>query len=774
MTNERPHDEAPVKPSGVVVNLTTPDVVPNSPLDYALRYAALGWRIVPVWWLDAAGRCSCGEQCTSPGKHPLGKLVPFGQNSASSDPAIVRAWWERFPQANIAVYLQPSGLAAIDIDPRNGGLATIEAVEAQHGPLVSDVLQFTGGGGEHRIFLAPAGSNLPGKLGPGVDVKLNGYVLLEPSNHVSGKRYAFEASSSPLDRIIPSPLPDWLRDLTPRVAPAGDPAPAQVIAPSDLAAIDAALPYIPAGEREVWLRVGFALHESVGGQSGYDRWTRWSQSAADKFDPVDQLRTWRHFRRRGLAGVTKATIFRYAQDHGWPNIGAALPAPVPVDAVAAPIAAAPPHAPDVPYHLLTVPGILGQAVDWINATARKPQPLFAVQAALALGSTIMGRRYRTDNDNWSALYFLNVGPSGSGKEHAKFAVEKLLEAAQLPQLIGVGRFASESGLVSSLIERPTQFSVLDEFGKLLQAASAQNNWTDRNTMRMLIEVWGRANGVIRPTAYSTAGLSSKQAEDIAKRCVRNPSLALVALSTAETLFRGLTTDAVADGFLNRFLPVYADRGRQLARAVPPIEPPVSLLAWMREVRSRAPGAGNLTAYDAAHDAEPTPIVVPFSAAATARFTAFELAMHSRMNELDAEGLSEMLMRATEQAMRLALIVAVSLDLGEINAIAASWACDYVHHHAERNIHQLRQHLSEGPFHALCKEVLRAAAKAGIKGVTERELAKLSAWNRAPARMQQEALASLQRQEHLAFVDLTKPGQRGRKRNAWVAIESEDG
>jgi hypothetical protein len=120
---------------------------------------------------------------------------------------------------------------------------------------------------------------------------------------------------------------------------------------------------------------------------------------------------------------------------------------------------APPAAISVPAHLMTVPGMLGLAVGWINATARKPQPLFAVQTALAAGSALMGRKYRTNNSNWPALYFLNVGQSGAGKEHAKHAVERLLEAAGLQSLIGAGRFASESGVVSSLIEKPAQFSV---------------------------------------------------------------------------------------------------------------------------------------------------------------------------------------------------------------------------------------------------------------------------------------------------------------------------
>ena len=83
----------------------------------------------------------------SPGKHPYHPFAPFGQRSATCDASQVRKWWSSCPEANIGIYLAPSGLCAIDIDPRNGGLFTIDDIEAEHGPIVSDLLQYTGGGG---------------------------------------------------------------------------------------------------------------------------------------------------------------------------------------------------------------------------------------------------------------------------------------------------------------------------------------------------------------------------------------------------------------------------------------------------------------------------------------------------------------------------------------------------------------------------------------------------------------------------------------------------
>ncbi|MGR9117669.1 MAG: bifunctional DNA primase/polymerase, partial [Gammaproteobacteria bacterium] len=194
---------------------------PNRPLDFALRYADLGWHVLPLFPIRG-GECACGkgDKCGSPGKHPYRQLVPIGQKQATTDKEIIKRWWNRQPDANIGIFLEPSKLCAIDIDPRNGGHYTFEDLEHQHGKITSDCLQFTGGGGEHLLFSLPANlQNLPGKLGAGIDLKLNGYIVVEPSNHISGGVYEWEGSSSPLDGCIPSPLPDWIRDMAWKSAP---------------------------------------------------------------------------------------------------------------------------------------------------------------------------------------------------------------------------------------------------------------------------------------------------------------------------------------------------------------------------------------------------------------------------------------------------------------------------------------------------------------------------------------------------------------------------
>ncbi len=136
-------------------------------LEYALAYAALGWLVLPI--------------------KPGTKLPEGGQGieHATTDPEVIRAWFARWPLAGVAVYLAGSGLCAIDIDPRNGATKT----PANFPPTLT---ARTGGGGWHLIYKAPVGVALPGKLGPGIDLKHNGYVIVEPTVHPSGGRYEWE------------------------------------------------------------------------------------------------------------------------------------------------------------------------------------------------------------------------------------------------------------------------------------------------------------------------------------------------------------------------------------------------------------------------------------------------------------------------------------------------------------------------------------------------------------------------------------------------------
>jgi hypothetical protein len=181
----------------------------QSTVDAALRYAASGWRTLPLHAPDpgAPAGCTCrAPDCSTPAKHPR---IREWQNRASTDEHDLRRWFGMWPQSNVAIAL-PDRVFVLDIDPRHDGDATLAELEDRHGPLPATLEGTTGGGGVHIWLRAPGRvRNSAGLLGPGLDVRgSGGYVVVAPSVHPSGGRYEWRAGTRAL-----APAPSWLLQL---------------------------------------------------------------------------------------------------------------------------------------------------------------------------------------------------------------------------------------------------------------------------------------------------------------------------------------------------------------------------------------------------------------------------------------------------------------------------------------------------------------------------------------------------------------------------------
>ena len=180
----------------------------------AERYLARGFAVVPVHGASAGG-CSCGRtDCPSPGKRPRVRWQRYV--AARPTAARVRAWWRRWPEANIGVVTgRVSVLLVLDVDPRNGGEDTLAALVAVHGPLPPTPEVRTGGGGRHCWF-AIAEVVASGPVGAGLDVKAEGgMAIAPPSRHVSGGSYRWTPGRGLDDRPL-APAPAWLVQLAGR------------------------------------------------------------------------------------------------------------------------------------------------------------------------------------------------------------------------------------------------------------------------------------------------------------------------------------------------------------------------------------------------------------------------------------------------------------------------------------------------------------------------------------------------------------------------------
>ena len=159
--------------------------------NFAMHYRQLGWSIIP----QRPG-----------GKSPLVRWKPFQESPPTF--AGVERWWAQWPEAGICLILGPvSGVVAVDVDSEPAHHAFRELL-----------------GGEPQTLMTLSGSRLPYKahylylvpefatkarftpLHPQLEFRGHGgYVVLPPSLHKSGNRYAWVDPRVPI-----APLPERL------------------------------------------------------------------------------------------------------------------------------------------------------------------------------------------------------------------------------------------------------------------------------------------------------------------------------------------------------------------------------------------------------------------------------------------------------------------------------------------------------------------------------------------------------------------------------------
>jgi len=169
----------------------------NQFLEAALKYAQFGWAVFP---------------CAPRQKIPL---TPHGVKDATRDAAQIRAWWDKWPEANIAVACgELSGVYVVDIDIKqatgvNGHISLQEFPD-----LPETVRQKTPRGGFHAFYKTanpPANKN---GFRPGIDIRSNGYyVVLAPSIHPNGSQYKWVPDQGP-GEIELAEFPDFMRPTT--------------------------------------------------------------------------------------------------------------------------------------------------------------------------------------------------------------------------------------------------------------------------------------------------------------------------------------------------------------------------------------------------------------------------------------------------------------------------------------------------------------------------------------------------------------------------------
>lgn len=416
--------------------------------------------------------------------------------------------------------------------------------------------------------------------------------------------------------------------------------------------------------------------------------------------------------------------------------------------------------------LLTPPGILNDIVDYYNRSARHPQPMFAVQTALSIVSLFLGRKFRTNKNNFSSLFFLNVAKSSTGKEHSKTVIEDILELCGQEHLISGSGYTSSGAIFSELLKNPRHITIIDELGRVMSSIKKQQNSNREDSITALMEVFGRCHGIMRPPAYSSMTLTKKQRETMEEKQIKNPAITLLGMTTPDIFYDAMKLDSVGDGFLGRFIIVNSEQER-----VVPIEPdiidvPKTIKTWYDELFK---GQGNLESVEMFNE-RPTFKSMKFSDRSLKMIYDFASEIVEQQNELDKHRLAPLLGRTKEKAMRLAMIVSKSIDPKNmmINENSMRWAIDYIKHCDYSFIEVAKKKIVNSQYEKDKNEILEAIEGAGKSGVTRREMGRRRPFKSFKKAELEEILDDLATSELIDELNVRK-GMPGRARISFVAI-----
>jgi hypothetical protein len=381
-----------------------------------------------------------------------------------------------------------------------------------------------------------------------------GYIAVPPSIHPNGTQYRWVDEAD-----VIAEAPKWLIKLILAIKKEPDNTlniPSQEVScyssdNSDWTSEDvlSMLDCISADDRDQWISVGMALHDSGFPVSMWDVWSRKST----KYKMGETFRIWKGFNSSG--GVSIGSIVHFAQDGGWTAAGRVYEPldfkninGVDLSEFARKLASQEKNIPVPEFKTnLEISGIIADTVSWINSTSTKLQPeLAALHTIVTLGA-VFGRRYTLQRlDTRTNLYVVAIAESGQGKDNSRNCLPLLLRKAGLEKFSGPETIRSENGLLLELKRQSSFIANIDEFGMFMGAVSDPKAPTYyRNISTLFTALFGKSR-----TFYKD-GLTASNPDD---RIVLNePHLCIYGTTTIGSYTESMRKSSINSGKINRFV-----------------------------------------------------------------------------------------------------------------------------------------------------------------------------------------------------------------------------
>lgn len=456
----------------------------HNPYEQAIEFHEAGYRFFPLWGVNSDGTCQCDNpRCEAIRKHPRHSRWP--STPIWDDDQLQTMQEYTLPGAGYGVLCR--GLLVIDVDARNGGVASYERLLERYPDVAGAGLIVetgSGGGSKHLYFTVPTDAALLVHLPeyPGLDFKSGvGHFVVGPGSiHASGGIYQtvegdpYSISKAPADLLDALKKPERHR------------------AEYNGTYMDVSLQDVADMLRHVsnddcdydhWLKIGMAVHHATGGH-GYSVFADWSAISPKHDDQTTEFK-WHSF-GKSVNPVTLGTLIHYAEEGGW--VQGVTFTPSEDDYVAL----SHDDKDDLDFSDVNIkrpPGFAGVLTEWIAAQPMRKRDTIAVGAALVALGNIIGLKYIDQRDRVTGnLFAFCVAGSGTGKNGIQSAFEEIHKVAGLSAAVH-GGVKSSKEIFNNLIEHQPAFYNIDEFSDVLEMIHKAKTRGSASYMDTVLATW---------------------------------------------------------------------------------------------------------------------------------------------------------------------------------------------------------------------------------------------------------------------------------------------
>lgn len=418
-------------------------------------------------------------------------------------------------------------------------------------------------------------------------------------------------------------------------------------------------------------------------------------------------------------------------------------------AAAAPVAEPAVYAPRAkvdPYDPKEAGGLLEATASWIYAISIRPSRELAMLAAIGIMAAFAGRRYVGPTGLTTNMYLCGIASTGVGKDAPLSAAKSLFTTCQgkILNMLGSGDLSSDAVIEKLMRQRPSNLSTIDEVGAWLQESSGRNAPAyARARRKSLLELYSLSRD-----GQIWLGKDRAGAETLASsEPLYSPSMSILGMSTEELFFKGLTEENLRDGLVARLTVVHVGRGGKRQRISGSARPPATLIGMYQDALTNWPKAGGLTNTNMSNPTIPPAMhLVPWASDEVR--DAYEKFDDWQWDTIEENHQAQAYMsRASEQAMKIAMVRAVSRDAKEPSITAQDW--DFGQSFVCRSIDMMeiaiKRYMAGSDFEELYKKALEYCRQESGKGLKPSDLWRKPGMSKIEPKRREEAVRFLSTQ-----------------------------